>query len=116
MKTGKVTYFGKEESFKNTTAENKIMHEKKLCTLPIHSFRLNGLSLNLNCFKVEDAQTDEDIRKLCDEPKFSTVFDRSGWPIGRVLNMKSKADFVTYMLVEELVVNAFSCSKTSEMA
>ena len=53
--------------------------------------------------KVEDSQTDEDIHRLCDEPKFSTVIDTSGWPIGRVLNVKSKGDFVTYMLVEELV-------------
>ena len=53
--------------------------------------------------KVEDAQTDEEISNLYDQPKFSTLIDRSGWPIGRVLNMKSKGDFVTYMLVEELV-------------
>lgn len=31
------------------------------------------------------------------------MIDRSGWPIGRVLNMKSKGDFVSHMLVEELV-------------
>lgn len=31
------------------------------------------------------------------------MVDRSGWPIGKVLNMKSKGDFVTHMLVEELV-------------
>lgn len=31
------------------------------------------------------------------------MIDRSGWPIGRVLNIKSKGDFVSHMLVEELV-------------
>ena len=30
--------------------------------------------------KVADGQTDEDIHRLCDEPKFSTVIDTSGWP------------------------------------
>lgn len=37
--------------------------------------------------RVEDAQSDEDIHRLCDEPKFSSVIDTSGWPIGRVLIM-----------------------------
>ena len=31
------------------------------------------------------------------------MIDRSGWPIGRVLNMKSKGDFATHTLVEEVL-------------
>lgn len=53
--------------------------------------------------KVDDAQTDEDINSLLDDPKYSTIVNRSGWPVGRVLNLKSKGDFITSILVEELV-------------
>ena len=43
------------------------------------------------------------MNSVCDVPKYSTIIDRSGWPIGRLLNLKSKGDFITYILVEELV-------------
>ena len=43
------------------------------------------------------------MNSVCDVPKYSTIIDRSGWPIGRLLNLKSKGDFITNILVEELV-------------
>lgn len=52
---------------------------------------------------MDDAQTDEDINSLLDDPKYSTIVNHSGWPVGRVLNLKSKGDFITSILVEELV-------------
>lgn len=39
---------------------------------------------------------------LCDDLKYSTLIDRSLRPVGRLLNVKSKGDFINYMLVEEL--------------
>ena len=53
--------------------------------------------------QVEGSQSEEDLNSVCDVPKYSTIIDRSGWPIGRLLNLKSKGDFITYILVEELV-------------
>ena len=41
---------------------------------------LTGDHIKKDLLKVKDGQTDEDMHRLCDEPKFSTVIDTSGWP------------------------------------
>ena len=40
---------------------------------------------------------------LCDVPEYCTIIDQSGWPVGKPLCMKTKNDFITYILDEELL-------------
>ncbi|XP_028412592.1 uncharacterized protein LOC114535489 [Dendronephthya gigantea] len=52
--------------------------------------------------KIEDCTDDEELSNLLDEPRFSSIVDRSGWPVGRVLSIKSRVDFISQILIEEL--------------
>ena len=41
------------------------------------------------------------MSNLQDEHKFCSIVDRSGWPIVCVINMKSRFDFISQILMEE---------------
>lgn len=57
----------------------------------------------LSILQIECAKTEDELTSLCDVPEYSTIIDPPGWPVGKMLNLKSKSDFLTYILVEELV-------------
>ena len=52
--------------------------------------------------KIEDCKSDEEILCLYDVPKFSSIIDRSGWPMQSIINMKCRFEFVSRILIEEL--------------
>ena len=39
---------------------------------------------------------------MLDDPINCAIVDRSGWPVGRVINMLSRVDFISQLLIEEL--------------
>jgi hypothetical protein len=46
---------------------------------------------------------------LYEEATFCSIIDRSGWPTESVINMKSRFDFVSHILIEELYDKRLPC-------
>lgn len=42
------------------------------------------------------------IGALLDDPLFCAIVDRSGWPVERAINLRSRVDFINQILIEEL--------------
>ena len=63
--------------------------------------------------EIESTAAEDALTALCDIPAYCTIIDQSGWPVGRPLCMKTKNNFITYLLVEELLGKECSYCKTS---
>jgi hypothetical protein len=59
--------------------------------------------------KIEDCRNEDEISALYEEATFCSIIDRSGWPTESVINMKSRFDFVSHILIEELYDKRLPC-------
>ncbi len=53
-----------------------------------------------------------EIGSLLNDSICCAIVDRSGWPVGQVINMQSIVDFISQMLIEELLDKSLSALKS----
>jgi hypothetical protein len=54
------------------------------------------------------ASDDESILEILDNPSYGVLVDRSGWPVEKIITQKTKQEFFTQLLAEELITK---CAK-----